>query len=137
MQRILDPAQIEAFAERSIPRVRLADPTSVFARRAARLRALAEDHALGDYLRLMAALAHAQQAHYETLAAALKSEGFASHLDRQIEVSKTHRMPPLQAAGWPRQERWLAVLRALCETVGRTPGFPAAVRAACDRIVAS
>ncbi len=62
MQRILDPAQIEAFAQRSIPRLRLAEPGSLFSKRAERLRALGENHAIGDYLRLMAVLSDAQQA---------------------------------------------------------------------------
>ena len=66
MQRVLDPAQIEAFAQRTIPRIRLPDPTSVFSARAARLRHLSEGHAVGDYLRLMAALADAQQAALDT-----------------------------------------------------------------------
>jgi FdhE protein len=61
MQRVLDPAQIEAFAQRTIPRIRLPDPTTVFSARAARLRQLSEGNAVGDYLRLMAALADAQQ----------------------------------------------------------------------------
>jgi FdhE protein len=61
MQRVLDPAQIEAFAQRTIPRIRLPDPATVFAARAARLRHLSEGHAVGDYLRLMAAVADAQQ----------------------------------------------------------------------------
>jgi FdhE protein len=61
MQRVLDPAQIEAFAQRTIPRIRLPDPTTIFAARAARLRKLSEEHAVGDYLRLMAAVADAQQ----------------------------------------------------------------------------
>ncbi len=61
MQRVLDPAQIEAFAQRTIPRIRLPDPSTVFAARAARLRHLSEGHAVGDYLRLMAAVADAQQ----------------------------------------------------------------------------
>src|ERR1700733_15340309 len=66
MQRVLAPAQIEAFAQRTIPRIRLPDPTSVFSARAARLRHLSEGHAVGDYLRLMAALADAQQAALDT-----------------------------------------------------------------------
>jgi hypothetical protein len=41
MQRTLDPAGIEAFAHRSIPLLRLPDRTSVFLKRAQRLRALA------------------------------------------------------------------------------------------------
>jgi FdhE protein len=62
MLKVLDPAQIEAFAtQRTIPRIRLPDPSSVFSARAARLRQLSEGHAVGDYLRLMAAVADAQQ----------------------------------------------------------------------------
>lgn len=65
MQRILDPEQIEALAERSIARVRLPDPTTLFTRRARRLRALSENHSLGPYLRLMAAIAEQQQIHLD------------------------------------------------------------------------
>ena len=61
MQRVLDPAQIEAFAQRTIPRIRLPDPARVFSDRAARLLKLSEGHAVGDYLRLMATVANAQQ----------------------------------------------------------------------------
>jgi FdhE protein len=77
MQRILDPAQIEAFTERSIPRVRLCDPASVFAVRGRRLRGLAEKHALGDYLRLMAAVADAQQVALGELLAGASSQSRA------------------------------------------------------------
>jgi FdhE protein len=62
MLKVLDPAQIEAFAtQRTIPRIRLPDSSSVFSARAARLRQISAGHAVGDYLRLMAALADAQQ----------------------------------------------------------------------------
>src|SRR3984893_1195157 len=122
MQRILDPAQIEAFTERSVPRIRLPDPASLFARRAQRLRTLAEGHSLGDYLRLMAALG---------------SEQFAQQLGRQIELAHEHRMPLLQAAGWPRQERWRDILNELCTWLACAPGFPAGVRSVCERIAAS
>src|SRR5690242_14191004 len=109
MQRILDPAQIEAFAERSIPRIRLPDPVSLFARRAQRLRKLAEGYwsrggvpsggdSLGDYLRLMAVLADGQQVALDAVRVALASQGFADQLGRQIELAHEHRMPLLQAA---------------------------------------
>lgn len=65
MQRILEPGQIESFAQRTLPRLRLPDPERVFSTRAARLRQQSESgaigHAIGDYLRLMAHLADAQQ----------------------------------------------------------------------------
>jgi FdhE protein len=137
MQRILDPAQIEAFAERSVPRVRLPDPATLFAQRARRLRALGENHSLGDYLRLMAALADAQQAELDALRPALLSEQFAANVGQQIELAHAHRMPVLQADGWPRQDRWRAILEALCTAVENGPGFPAAVHSVCARIIAA
>jgi FdhE protein len=136
MQRILDPAQIEAFAERSVPRIRLPDPASLFARRGQRLRTLAEGHSLGDYLRLMAAVADGQQVALDALRAALVAEQFAQQLGRQIELAHEHRMPLLQAAGWPRQERWRAILNELCTSIAGAPGFPAGVRSVCERIAA-
>jgi FdhE protein len=135
MQRILDPDKIEALAERSIPRVRLSDPAALFAQRARRLRARGENHALGDYLRLMAAVADSQQAQLDSLRTALVSEQFAPSLGQQIELAQTHRMPLLQAAGWPRQDRWRSILNELCASIAKMPGFPAGVRSACERVV--
>jgi FdhE protein len=137
MQRILDPAQIEAFTERSVPRIRLPDPASLFARRGQRLRKLSEAHSLGDYLRLMAAVAERQQLALDALRPALVTEQFAQQLGPQIELAHEHRMPLLQAAGWPRQQRWRAILNELCTSLAGAPGFPAGVRAVCERIVAS
>jgi len=148
MQRILDPARIEAFAERSIPRVRLPDPASLFAGRAKRLRSVGENHSLGDYLRLMAAVADAQQVQFDQLRGALLSEKFADHIGQQLELAHTHRMPVLQAAGWPRQDRWREILKSLCAAIvgdrvtgadahAGVRGFPPAVYALCARIVAS
>jgi FdhE protein len=154
MQRILDPARIEAFAERDIPRVRLPDP-DVFGQRGRRLRALGANHSLRDYLLLMAALADAQQAELDSLRSALAGEGFAGALGQQIELAHAHRMPVLQAVGWPRQDRWRAIARALCRAISRSeiqaprgvresavdaaetrssPTFPPAVYALCARI---
>jgi FdhE protein len=142
MQRILDPAQIEAFAERSIPRVRLPDPAT-FGQRAERLRSLASNHSpLRDYLLLMAALADAQQLQFDSLRAALAAEGFAEHIGKQLELAQAHRMPLLQAAGWPRQDRWRRILRDICgsaaaDSSAPAPRFPAAVYALCARIIAA
>jgi len=116
MQRILDPAQIEAFAERSIPRVRLPDP-AVFGQRAGRLRSLSANHSLREYLLLMAVLAEAQQKQFDSLRSGLATEGFAQQIGRQLELAQEHRMPVLQAAGWPRQDRWRHIVRALCGSI--------------------
>jgi FdhE protein len=130
MQRVLDPAQIEAFAtQRAIPRVRLPDPATVFSSRAQRLRKLSEGHAVGDYLRLMAALAEAQHAALETpLTGAAVSE-------RMLQA-QAHGMPLLQAAGWPRDPHWRVVLEELCRAIASAPGFPDAVMAVCTRVQA-
>lgn len=132
MQRVLDPAQIEAFAQRTIPRIRLPDPASVFSARGARLRKLSEGHAVGDYLRLMAALADAQQ------------EALASHPDEspgwnneRLRLAREHGMPPLQASAWARDERWRTVLYRLCDAIASAPGYPDAVAAICRRIQAT
>jgi FdhE protein len=140
MQRILDPAQIEAFAERSIPRLRLPDP-AVFGQRAERLRFLSSNHSLREYLLLMAAVAEAQQVQFNSLRSALVAEGFAQHIGKQLELAQAHRMPVLQAAGWPRQDRWRCILRDICGGAPHSAApalrFPAAVYALCERIVAA
>jgi FdhE protein len=121
MQRVLDPAQIEAYAtQRAIPRIRLPDPTTVFSSRAQRLRKLSEGHAVGGYLRLMAALADTQQQALGQLrlAASVAFDG----------------MPLLQAAGYARDEQWRAVLLQVCESIGATRGFPEGVSAVCEWI---
>jgi FdhE protein len=46
-------------------------------------------------------------------------------------------MPLLQAAGWPRQERWRGILNELCTSTAGAAGFPIGVRSVCERIVAS
>jgi FdhE protein len=137
MQRILDPGQIEAFAERSLPRIRMPDRRTLFARRAQRLRTLAEAHALGDYLQLMAAVADGQQAALDDLVTTLQEEQFVQQLDRQIELAHEHRMPLLPARGWPRPERWRDILKRLCGSLVRAPGFPPGVRMVCEQVLLS
>jgi len=119
-QRILEPGQIETLAQRSIPRVRLPSRDPVFARRAARLRALAQDHPLGDYLRLMAFVADAQQ---QALAQTVVER---PHTD-QLARAREHAMPPLPAAEAARGPHWHAPLRAIAAAIaGRTDVPPAA-----------
>ena len=130
MQRVLDPAQIETFAaERAIPRVRLPDPANTFSRRAARLRKLSEGHAVGDYLRLMAALVEAQQRELD----ALMGDGLRVDAER-LRTAREHGMPPLQADGWPLDPHWRTVLFGLCDAIASAPGFPAAVATTCARV---
>ena len=135
MQRILDPARIEAFAQRTIPRIRLPDPVSLFARRAARLRHLSENHTVGDYLRLMAALCDAQQATLARVATMPPPDSsVARELAQRVAQAVRHGMPPFQAAGWPRDSRWRTILHEVCAVVAVLPEFPAGVRAVCSRL---
>jgi FdhE protein len=59
-QKILEPSQIESLDQSAIPRIRLPEPTTLFAARAARLRHLANSSAISGYIRLMSILADAQ-----------------------------------------------------------------------------
>lgn len=128
MPRILEPGQIEALAERAIPRIRLPDRAHAFALRAARLRQLGTtSHAIGDYLRVMAALADAQQAALGAVESPLPSAA-------QRELARTHGMPLAPAASWPRARGWRDTLALLCEAVAAAPEAPPAVRDLCDRL---
>ena len=152
MQRVLDPAQIEAFGQRAIPRIRLPDPANIFSRRAARLRQLSEGHAVGDYLRLMAALADAQQRALDALlgdglgvaagdarpSAVEMREGaravFNARDAERLRMAREHGMPPLQADGGSLDPHWRAVLFGLCDAIASTHGFPTTVADTCRRI---
>jgi FdhE protein len=126
-QRILEPGQIETLAQASIPRIRLPDPATLFARRAARLRKLAAGAALGDYLRFLAALVEAQHAALALLPAPILD---AADIDRAAEYA----MPPVHAATWPRPPQWRDTLGSLCAQVAAQPGFPAGVADSLARI---
>ncbi len=130
MQRILQPGQIEALAQRSIPRIRLPKPSEVFASRAARLRELAAGNAIGDYLSLMATLVDAQHVAL-TERARIAADGADA---RQLALAREHRMPLLQAAGRRRDPSWRDLLKQLCATVAGAKGFPSSVADTCARI---
>jgi len=131
MRRILEPGQIEAFAEAAIPRLRLPDRTRLFAARAQRLRQLggtgAPGQAIGDYLRLMAAVAEAQQVALRTFEAPLPTA-------TQIAQSHTHGMPLIHASGWPREREWRDLVAQLCGSVAAARDVPPGTREACERL---
>jgi len=131
MRRILEPGQIEAFAEGAIPRLRLPDRTRLFAARAQRLRQLggtgAPGQAIGDYLRLMAAVAEAQQVALRTFEAPLPTA-------TQIGQSHTHGMPLIHASGWPREREWRDLVAQLCGSVAAARDVPPGTREACERL---
>jgi FdhE protein len=131
MQRILEPGQIETFAQRSIPRLRLPDRARVFFLRAERLRQLGKNdaigHTIGDYLRLMAALADAQQAALASFDATPPTAG-------QIAQARTYGMPLIHAVGWLREKHWRNLLEQLCDSVTALPNVPERARDACNRL---
>ncbi len=132
MQRILDPARIEAFAQRSIPRIRLPDRARIFTRRAERLRTLAAQpigQAIGEYLRLMGALADAQHTALTHLQVAVPGATELAH--------PQHERPPAAAACNPRAGYWRDVLATLCDAVIARRDFPAAVHEICNRLRAA
>lgn len=128
VQRILERGQIETLASRTIPRVRLPQREHLFARRAERLRRLAEDHPIGDYLRLMARVADAQQAALDGgIAATLPT-------DAVIATAAAHGMPPLAASAGPDGSAWRAALRKIVDGIADAPGVPAALAALLARL---
>src|SRR3990167_1827429 len=102
---ILEPGQIEASASKP-PFIQL-PPRNLFALRAARLEHYADGHALGAYLKLLAALCHAQQ---QVLDAPPEMPALDAH---RIEQSLTHDLPPLAADTLVREDAWLRQLDAL------------------------
>lgn len=127
LQRILPRGEIEALDHNSIPRVQLPARDSVFATRAARLRQLAVDSPVADYLLLMARLVDAQQRALGDCAAPPASE------DR-IALAQAHGMPPLQAVGWPRTALWRDILRRLVDDVAGDQDVPAEALDVCEAL---
>lgn len=119
-QRILEPGQIETLAKASIPRIRLPDRALVFARRASRLRKLAAGSALGDYLQFLAVLVEAQHTALAQLSVPLPARG-------NIERSREHGMPPIEASTWPRAPQWRETLESLCSALAARSDFPSGV----------
>jgi FdhE protein len=136
LQRILQRGEIEALDHNALPRLRLPARDGVFAARAARLRQLAVDSPVADYLLLMACLADAQQRALGFLGEATRSDGRVvpgASADR-IALAQAHGMPPLQAVGWKRDVAWREVLRALLDDVARAPGVPGEALQTCSAI---
>ena len=129
-QRILQRGEIETLASRVIPRARLPDRTSLFARRAERLRALARGSAIEGYLRFLAAIADAQQR-------ALAQFPPRSPSAEQIERAAEFGMPPIPATSWPRDALWLAMLRELTGEVAAAAVLPAGALSTCKKINAA
>jgi FdhE protein len=131
MQRILDPGQIEAFAQRDIQRLRLPNRARVFSTRAARLRQQSENGAIGnsigDYLRLMAHLVDAQQVAVASIEPTLPEAQHIAH-------ARSFHMPIVAVGNWSRTEHWRQSLLLICDALAALPDLSREARAVCDRL---
>ncbi len=114
MQRILPRGEIEGLDHTAIPRVRMPVAASVFVDRAARLRHLASDSAMAEYLLLMAHLADAQHS-------ALKVFSAPAATEAQVSRAQSHGMPPMLAMGAPRDPVWRQILQSLLDHLIAAP----------------
>jgi FdhE protein len=121
---LLQPGQIEAAAG-SIPELRL-PPADLFLTRARRLEQRAQGHVMGDYLRFVARLAHAQ---HERLATGLASRAPATE---RLAQCLEFRMPPLAPAGQGRPDGWRDTVRQFARAM--QPELPEAGQAALRMI---
>jgi FdhE protein len=124
--RILEPGQIETLAQRSIPRIRLPDRDTLFARRAERFEALAVASPIGAYLRLQAGVARAQHAALADFPGTLPTPA-------QRSAAQAHRMPPMPAA-WPRAPAWRDALSAIGGAVAALADCPVEVARLGERV---
>lgn len=122
---VLQPGALEA-PPGDIPFMLLPE-RSVFQARAARLSALAEGHALAEYLRFLAALARAQHASLALFRQVLPPGA------QELERCREHGMPPLGARGWNRDPAWREALRFILAEL-EAGALPGAARAAIARL---
>lgn len=101
---ILEPGQIAAAASK--PAFIQLPPRNLFALRAERLAHLADGHALGDYLKLLAAVCLAQQ---QVLDA---PPSIAAPDPQRCAQAIAHGMPPLACDSGVREDAWLAMVDA-------------------------
>jgi FdhE protein len=100
----------------------------VFSRRAARFQQLADGHALGDWLRFLGHLSHAQHAALQALPAIALPDAAA------LARAREHRMPPLPALSWPRDPAWHASARQIAAAL--LPHAPDVAQADIRRLAA-
>lgn len=117
--RILQPGEIETLDRTSPIRVRLPQPASLFADRAARLLQRAEGNPIGDYLRFLAQLVKAQQQAAATVHTTAPDAAL-------IAQAQEHSMPLLPAASHI-DPAWQGVLDALLDAIQPDTALPEAL----------
>jgi FdhE protein len=107
---IIQPGEIERPAG-EIPFIHIPERGEIFHDRAVRLRTLAQDHTMKDFLRFMASLCDAQQAALDVFPEVPLPQ------EAQIRLCLEHGMPPLSVQSWQRDPTWQAALRQIVAQV--------------------
>ena len=111
--RIMSPEEIAARGGGETPTLRFPERSTQFAERAMRLRQLASDHALADYLRFMADLAHEQHLALQAMPAVPLPDEAA------IDRAAREGVPLLPLADWPRDPAWRAALQRIATALAQ------------------
>jgi len=120
MQRVLQPGEIESLDHTAFPRVLLPNTRSLFLDRANRLRQLAQDHPIADYLNFVAVLAQAQHQAVQGLSVSTPDAA-------TIEQAQRYALPLLPAADHL-DPVWHQVLDNMLETLGSNNDLPDALQ---------
>jgi len=115
----------------AIAPLRLPQPRSLYRERAARLLALAEGHAMADFLHFAARIAHHQDALAHTQSVSLPD------IAGLLAACAAHELPPLSVDGWQRQPDWQTLLDGLLDRVHADTGLPATALQAADRLASA
>ncbi|TDM04932.1 MAG: formate dehydrogenase accessory protein FdhE [Ideonella sp. MAG2] len=120
--RVQSAEAIAAQAAHTAPFVQWPEATTVFAERAMRLRQLAKDHPMADFLNFAAQMAQAQQGLLQSFAAVPLPD--AAALDKAALAG----LPPLGVATWQRDPAWRTALRQLVQSLQAQSGGTAALQ---------
>ncbi|HLR30397.1 MAG TPA: formate dehydrogenase accessory protein FdhE [Paenalcaligenes sp.] len=111
MQRIISRGEIENLDRTQVPTIYPPKGEVVFAQRAQRLRALAEDSSVSAYLQLMTHLVDAQDALLQ------KHTDLTGPTAEQIALANEHGLPPLGPMLTDRDPIWRDLLQELLDIV--------------------
>lgn len=109
--RIMSAEEIAARGGGETPHLRFPERASLFAERSMRLRQLASDHALADYLRFMADLANEQHLALQAMPAVPLPDAAA------IDAAARAGVPLLPLADWPRDPAWRATAHRIAKAL--------------------
>lgn len=120
MQRILTRGEIENLDRTRVVRLMLPEPNT-FSIRAKRLRDLAPENPIQDYLLLIALLSDAQQHAFEQTWPVPKLN------EQQLAQAQAHGMPPFSASSTERDPVWRDMLSAIIEQLLQQNTLPEVV----------